>query len=335
MLPREAVILPEELQVLLFHTRTRIRVDYVPTNIQLFDVQPYRGHYEVSLYCEPEDFTVSTQIEEWIKEHPRYGDLLQCFLAAGLVNYPNIGELQRYVQAMRNLKREVVYVPDTNLLYNHFLSSTGILEPGEVVLTDLSQKEILASSNHKFTGRDLDEVKREIKYHGSLYDELINRRKKASRRAYNLALSEYREYQVKASNIIHVEEFSRDKEKNDKYLVEAVDGFFKERNIYPVVLTCDALLQDVLETYGLEYFKLEPPQRISPELAAPRKIIRLLSLLSEVFGFVKMENMVLYGEYRGKNPGELKLSSLSGELNPEIIRDLKICRELSSLNIPF
>jgi hypothetical protein len=114
-----------------------------------------------------------------------------------------------------------------------------------------------------------------------------------------------------------------------------VADFFKERNLYPVVLTCDAMLKDVCEAYGIDYFLLELPRRIAAGAATSRMVHKLLENLSNVFGFIKINNMILYGEYRGKHPGELKLVALGQELSPELVRDLKICKELATLNITF
>jgi len=332
----ELVLTRQELQILLNHLGPRIKVDYPPTNLQLLDAGLDGDRSEITLYFQEDSVYSDAKTDTWHSEQPRYGDLVQCFLASGLITYPNLADLKERVQVYRNLRSKVVFCPDTNLFYNNFISATGLLRPEDLAFVDLCRGEIIASYNNKLTARDITTIKSEIKYQPGLYDELINRRNKVSRLAYNLAFQEYSRYQDRVYQVIKSEPGTRDSEQNDRLFVEAVKRYSDEGKTFPVVLTCDMLLIDLCEAYGVEYFHLELPTSIQPSLAEPWRLVNLLAVLSRVLGFIKIEAMVLFGEFRGKKTAnEHKIRFLRGEAPLEFGRNLEICRELMKMGTKF
>jgi len=333
ILSDELIIYRDELQLLLNHLGPKIEVDYPPTNLQLFDAELDVDSYELQLYFDPDSFGTPFLSNVWQSEQPRYYDVLQCFLASGLLTYPNLEQLVQQINVLRNISRKSVFCPDTNIFYNNFFSSTKLLKPEELVFVDLCQKEMIASLNYKLTSRDISKIKAEIKYQPKLYDELINRKNKTSRLA-NLALYEYNRYADSVYHIIKADNPTSEKERNDILFVEAVSNYLSDSRTYPVILTCDQILIDVCEAYGIEYFLLELPKTILPGLAKPSQLVGLLANLSGVLGFIKVGNVILYGEFRGKGrPDECKIKFLSGEIPLSLDKDLEICRNLLKLEI--
>ena len=330
----EVVVTSDELQILLNHLGSRVKVDYPCTKLQLFNAEFDADMYDMDLFFGPEDFNEKARSYLWSSEQPSYNDLLQCFLASGLINYLNIDEIREKVDMFRNLGRKVVFCPDTNMFYNNFLSSTGLLKPDELVFVDLSHREISASINYKLSSVDVAEIKADIKYQPALYNELVNCKSKTSRKASNLALVEYLEYCDRVSNIIEAVKSSPDKEHNDILFVEAVENYLKRSLTYPVILTCDRMMLDICRARGVECLHLELPQVIHPMSAKPIQLVKLFSTISGVLGFIKVENMIIYGEFRKKNNiDEHKIMFLDGKPHISFERDLEICRNLINLNI--
>ena len=184
--------------------------------------------------------------------------------------------------------------------------------------------------------RDLSELKGIVRYNRNLLEEFINGRMKSSRIAGNLALQEYRRYSDRVYATAHTGKLVEDKEENDKLFVEAVRKYQQTSKTFPVVLTCDRMLVDLCDSFGVNYFLFELPEEILPQACTPEQLCSLLCNLAGVLGLVKVNNMILYGEFRGKSSyNQYKIHYLSGEIPLELERDLEICRELLKLRIDF
>jgi hypothetical protein len=62
----------------------------------------------------------------------------------------------------------------------------------------------------------------------------------------------------------------------------------------------------------------------------------LIFVLAVTFGFVKLNSVIVLGEFKGKTsnrPNELKLKFLDDKLYTNFKKDLKTCRRLVKLNI--
>ncbi|MHA1972660.1 MAG: hypothetical protein ACTSW1_06700 [Candidatus Hodarchaeales archaeon] len=325
----EIILSREELMLFLNSLTDEMLIDYPLTNSQILTAE-YKDHFfELSLHFREEDD------DESVPEFPNYNDYTQCFLSAGLISYPNLAEFHKIVESYSRLPQTVAYTPDTNQYYNGFLSNC-CLESRQIICVDMVQSELLASLNHKHTRRDLDELKQEIKYHPEYATEFQNRRKKRSRKAATLALQEYRSHIDHCHAVVKVGELSTDKERNDHRFVEAVKKYQNDSHTYCVVLTCDQLLIDACEAYGLASFLFQFPKKIHPSHASPEQLVDLIANLAGVLGVIKVDKTLIYGEYRGKqNIDDYKLRYLSGKIPHSIERDLEISNGLKSLDIKF
>src|SRR5690606_32920216 len=101
-------------------------------------------------------FEGKVESDLWEKEKPIWNDLLQCSLASGIVTFPNLPEFKEALKGYSKTKR-LYYAPDTNILYNGFLTSSQLIEPTKVLLSGTVKDEIRARLNNKYNNHHLDE----------------------------------------------------------------------------------------------------------------------------------------------------------------------------------
>jgi len=329
----EVTVTGEELQIFLNMQNKLIKVDYPLTNEQIATFDEEGKHYMVALHLAEDVDGFSSEL--WERERPKHSDYMQCFLASGLASYGNIEEFRRINSIYENIPQEVVYAPDTNLYYNKFLSSS-LIEPSRVLAVETVHEEINRVLNKKYSPRQINDLKRSARYQNRVLEEFVNGRMKQSRKAYHLALQEYLDYRDKSYAVVRAGDLTRDKEMNDAVFVEAVSKYSTESNVYPVILTCDRLLTDLCESYGVQCFLLEYPEIVNPEYCSPEQLCSLILNLAGVLGVIQVNNALVFGEYRGRTGREwYKLQYLSEEVPLALERDLEICRELIKLKIPF
>lgn len=330
---RDVTVTKQELAILLNQLPNKIHVDYPLSNDQIFSAEANGKYYEIETQLEL-DQTLSDS-ELWDSEKPTFSDYRQCFLSSSLITYPNLCEFIEEHRVYSNLKQKVVYAPDTNLFYNQFLS-TGILKPNEILQIETVQKEIMRMLNKKFNPGQISELKQAVRYQKHLLDMFINGRRKKSRIVYNLALQEYRRYADQVYATVQTRDLVEDKEENDVIFVEAVKQYRNTSSTYPVVLTCDRQLTDLCDSSGVPVFFFELPKVIHPENCTPEQLCHLVCNLAGVLGVIQINNLLLFGEYRGKrNVNEYNIRFLRGETSVTLERDLEICRELMKLKIDY
>ena len=328
---RDVILTKQELVILLNQLPNKINVDYPLSNDQIFSAEANGSYYDLETQLES-DQTLSDS-ELWDAEKPTFSDYRQCFLASNLITYTNINEFIEDHRVYSNLKQKVVYAPDTNLFYYQFLS-TGILKPNEILQVETVQKEIMQILNKKFNSNQISELKKVVRYQKHLLDMFINGRRKKSRIVYNLALQEYQQYANQVYATVQTRDLVADQEENDKIFVEAVRQYRNSSSTYPVVLTCDRILTDLCNVLQVPVFFLDPPKEVNPEVCTPEQLCHLLCNLAGVLGVVQVNNLLLFGEFRGKrNVNEYTVRFLRGETSVELERDLEICRELMKLKI--
>jgi hypothetical protein len=329
----EITVSKQELAVLLNQLPSKIIVDYPLSNDQILSIEAVDNHFELEVHLETD--LIPSDSELWDKEKPSYSDYRQIFLASNLITYSNLNEFLEDHRVYNNLKQKIVYAPDTNLFYYQFLS-TGILKPSEILLVDTAQKELIRVLNKKFTPGQINKLKQSVKYQKHLLDQFTNTRRKSSRLANNLALQEYQQYSDQVYATAKTGELAEDKEDVDTQFVEAVKKYRDNSRTYSIVLTSDKALTDLCKVIGIPFFRLELPNRINPETSTPEQLCHLLCNLAGVLGVIQINNILLFGEYRGKqNVNEYKVRYLRGEIPIEVERDLEICRELMKLKINF
>jgi hypothetical protein len=211
-----------------------------------------------------------------------------------------------------------------------FISSSSIRD---IVLVDTVKQEIESSLNFKYSPSLISELKKLVRYQSFLLDEWVNKRMKKSRKAY-IALREYREIRDRAIEVEGVEKSTNDSEQNDRIIVRTVKRFEKERSSLPILLTADISMVDICELEGIEYFLFEFPHVIEADYCSAESMLELVYSLAVVFGLIRLNSVVIFGEFKGKSRmDELKLRFLDEKIFEKFERDLRICRKLMALGI--
>uniref|UniRef100_A0A7C3VC21 PIN domain-containing protein n=1 Tax=Archaeoglobus fulgidus TaxID=2234 RepID=A0A7C3VC21_ARCFL len=324
----EAVVSTEELQILL-NLVDEISVMYpLYKHFDVIKAKPEEGGYRMKIKQGEVDF----EDQRFHEELPSYSDFLQCLLAAGVIHYENLKAFDERLKAYRTLSKPLFLSPDTNILYHRFLTNSNI-DLREVLLVNTVRDEIESSLNFKYSPAQINEIKRDARYQQFLLDELVNRRMKKSRLAC-MALTEYRELRRYAVEIEGLEQSTNDREQNDLIIVKTLRRFEKERAALPVMLTADRQMADLCEAEGIEHFLFNFPHAVDADFCTARAMLRLIYSLAMAFGIIRLNSVVIFGEFKGKKGiGELKLRFLDEELWKEFERHLRICRRLMSLGV--
>ncbi len=331
----EEVIGSDELQILL-NLVDDISVMYpLYSRFQLFEARYDGDGYRLSIKQGEVDFEKQqSHFDHLAEEMPSYSDFIECLLTSGVISYENIDEFIDVLNSYRSLKKRVYFCPDTNVIYHRFLTASSHVKSGEVMLVETTREEIESSLNFKYTSPIISELKRLARYQPFLLDEFINRRMKKSRLAAYIAMKEYRELRRHAIEIEGMERSSDDKEANDFIIVKSLRRFEKERSAIPVLLTADRQMADICEAESIEYFHFTIPHAVDADYCDSDSLINLIYNLSCVFGVVRLNSIVVYGEFRGKKGfDELKLRFLDDALYDEFNKHLRICRRLMKLGI--
>jgi hypothetical protein len=336
--PKVEQIEVNELQILLNMIGPEFVISYPMYNFDLFRAKVFPKGYKLKVTCEEANFERQrSMFGVAAKELPSYSDFRGGLICSSILPMKNIDEFKKKLLSFHNLSKDVKYSLDTNLLYYRFVSNYGLLKPAEIVLVKTVGDEIKAKLNHKYNPYQLNELKKHSKFQKHLFDELWNRRKKRSRKASYIALLEYKMImEGVADELREAKRSSNDSSDNDKIIVKTLGNFEKEGHTLPVLLTADDSVADLCNAEGLEYFKFDLPHAIEANECTAKQLISMIFNMAVVFGFVKVNSVVIFGEFRGKTsnkPDELKLEFLNNEIIDEFRQDLKICRRLMDLGI--
>lgn len=327
---REATIRGGELQLLLNLPYPELEVSYPMTGIPLLRATQTRDGVELRIHATRTSFEEQTDSDLWGKERPTWNDLQECFLASGATRYTNLDDFKKSQAGLSKTGR-VYYAPDTNILYNGFLTTSGLIEPGKVLLSGTVKDEIKARLNYKYDPRQIEELKKSSRYQHHLWDLLLNQRMKQSRKTAALALTEYETLSSSALIVEHASVTSNDKERNDEIFTRTVSGYKQSHGVLPVVLTCDAAMVDFCAIENLDYFLFYQPKTLESGLVTHRCFMRLLHLLTNVLGFLKVGKVTMIGEYQGRRThDELKLIFPNGDYE-WFTKHLTISRKLREL----
>jgi len=319
----EQVVSADELQILL-NLCEEINIMYpLYKHFQLLKANPKEDGYKLKVLQGEMDFPD-------FEEFPNYSDFMECLLSAGVIDYENREEFEDKLRVYQNLKKRVYFCPDTNIVYHCFLTNSGVKD---ILLVDTVREEIEASLNFKYSPQQVVELKKNAKYQQFLLDEFVNRRMKRSRLAC-IAMAEYRELRRYAIEIEGVEKSTSDKEANDLIIIKTLRRFEKERSVLPVLLTADRQMADLCELEGIEYFLFSLPHAVDARECSFDSMLKLIYNLAMVFGVIRLNSVVIFGEFKGKKSiDELKLRFLDDKLFEGFDRHLRICRRLMKLGI--
>lgn len=325
----------DELQILFNLFGGELTLSYpVYPRFGILRAEAGDGGYDLKLLSQEEDYRrESEKFENYSGEMPSFYDLRDSLLTSGVISHENLEEFEKFAnRAINSSSKKVFFCPDTNLLYNNFFSSFGGIEPGNVAIVSTVKDELENKMNSKFKPTEVRLMKQLAEHHGDLLDELGNRRKKESRKASYLAMREYENYSGK--EIPARRESSHRSRENDEIIVKSLRDYEKKNPARLVLLTADDPMRDICRAEGLDHFYLKSPHDFDADSCPHDEFLGLVLDLSLVFGFVKLNSAIIFGEFGGKDrAGSLKLRILDEELRQEFRKHQKICRGLSELGI--
>jgi hypothetical protein len=328
----------EELQILLNLIGKEVRIRYPLYNFNFLLAREHESGYDITITCTERDFDKElAHFGNQRKELPVYSDLRAGLLSAGVMKYENFDEFGEKLKSYRNLNKDIKFSLDTNMLYFRFTTNYRLIKPSEIVLVETVGDEIKAKLNYKYNPNTLAAIKKSAKVQKQLLDELWNRRMKRSRKAAYIALREYKMLlDGVADELEEVKQSSADSRDNDMIIVKTLTHLAAEGHTFPILITADDSMADLCNAEGLEYFKFDLPHLIDADYCTAKPLMGLIFNLAVVFGFIKINSVIIFGEFRGKSsnyPDELKLEFQNEKLQHDFERDLRICRKLMKLGI--
>lgn len=325
----------DELQILFNLIDRDIKLSYpIYPQFEILRARPTKKGYKLKFTSEAKDYRKkSKEFEKYSREMPSFYDFKDCLLTSGVIShvYPDDFE-ERVNRELKNRNKKVLFCPDTNLFYQKFLSSFEGIESQNVGIVETVKDELENKMNSKYSSTDIKGMKLYASYKENLLDELRNRRKKDSRKAKYLALEEYRKF---SGRIIPAsKESSYDSEENDKIIVKSLREEEKRNPVETILLTADEQMRDLCDVENVECEYLKHPYEFDAERCSHEDFVELVKNIALVFGFVKLNSVILFGEFGGKSdPEKLKIRFLNDDTGKEFEKHQKICRDLSELEV--
>ena len=294
-----------------------------------FDSQGKKKLFDQSLSLYPDSF----------EELPGYHDFVDCMLSSGVIAYENVNKFNHLFDQIRKWPetKQACFCPDTNIFYHRFFSNYSKIKSNEVVLIKTIEDEIKAALSHKYDQQILDVVKTLNTTQKKLFDEIIKRRTKNARRAAYLAQRELRKIKYGALEVLSgVRESKPDNDYNDEIIVKTACKAKQDRYDFLYLLTADAGVAHRCDNSQLSCFLFTVPLDSSSVRCSNHAFCELVYDLARVFGFIKLNSVVLFGEFRDRylaKPDQIMVEIPNEKLFSEVEKHLKICRGLSSLGI--
>ncbi len=326
----------EDLTILINLLKGKLKISYpLYRDFEMIEASPQATGYLLEILITDNDLQDRAMNAYRREELPSKNDFLDCLLSSGVISYENSEEVERKIGHYKSsISGKILFSPDTNILYHNYLSSSGILGPDDIAIVDTVKDEIEASMNHKYSDTDIREVKNSIDCQHDLVDQFSNRRTKKSRKAAYMAKREYRTFPGRT--IPSIQKGSQDSEENDRTIAKSLRTYSRENGIQTILLTADNQMADICDMEGVQRLYLKYPESYDVDRCPHSLFLKLIFNLSVTFGVIKVNSVIIFGEFGGKGPDEphaLKLEFLDQELEKEFCRHQKICQELSDLDI--
>lgn len=331
----EIIIKPPELQILLNKFEDyEITYPVFPEHV-LFkgETQEKDGYI---LHVNDIDLSHILNCDDHIKkEIPNQNDLLECFLASGCIHYKNNAKFVDECEHYGDPHKKIYFAVDTNILYHRFISRSSVKD-AKIVISPTVVEEIQSKLNDKYSRNQIRRLKSVCHRNDHLFNELNNKRMKDSRKAAYFAKLEYK----KINTILTDEEDIEIKSYKDYDLkiVKELKKFESQTGSSVILLTADRAIVDYCDFDNLGYFVFDYnyPSNLNAIHISDSQFRGLLFDMAVTFGFIKINKVIIFGEFGGKHESDLlKLKFLNADLFEKFQKDLQICRRLSKLDIDF
>ncbi len=331
------IIDKEEIHILLneqyLRGVTEISVGYPPFEVTLFTLN--LQNFRISDVISPRELDglkrKYARSDFLRRDLPDHHDLLDSFLSAGVLEFENQQEIEgNFKLLMESIKDRTIYVKpvfigiDTNIAYYRVISRR-IKDSFRYVLSEIVIEEIDARIHSKYSGKMIRELE-SLPYHSVMY-EFVNGSTKECRKAKNAMNEIYYLLNVKDAFRVGKKSESRDKEVRDREIIEDYKKFSDEIKAEVVVLTADKDMVFHAQAQQLSsiYYKL--PHTITVDKLDPIMLPTLIYDLTLNFGVISLNNMILLGEWRGKEAEDYFKERLKlYNVDEKTARDINTCR---------
>lgn len=317
-----------------------IEIKYPSYDFKLLTAKADANGYNLNIMGNRRSFGKELDSFNGHVELPDFRDFRQCMIGSGLVQYTNMDQFKEKLDVKQKslCAGESIYFSfDTNMLYNRFFSNYNLFRAKKIILVKTVIAEIKNRLGHKYSSKEISELKMIAKYQRSYFDELINRKKKDSRFAANFALKEYLSISSKIEEIKGIKDPAKSSRENDQIIVDTLSDLGeKKKRVKVILLSSDKDIVDICRIDGVDFFLFVFPDEPKPRHCSAKQFSKFICNLAGAFGFVRVNHVMVFGEFKGKSdnrPDELKLLFFNEKIANEFKRDLQICRRLEELKL--
>lgn len=330
----EEIINTNELQILINKISYNIDCVFpIFSHFQLFQAEPKNNGYKINLNNLNFE-KIHTKLDNLKQsEFPEFKDFRECFLSSGCIAYENHDAFVKQYNIIQNLHSRMYIALDTNILYHRYFSFSDFKKE-QVLVSKTVKTEIENSINYKYNQNQINTLKNAAEIHQEYLDDLFNCRMKKSRQARDFAIRELK----KINHLIvqPTDYIANNYEKLDLKIVKDYKNFEKKNNVRVLILSADEKMGDCCQIENIEYFIFDYPHQINVDQVSAHNFRNLIYNLAVIFGFIKLNSVIIFGEYHGKKDyNNLKIKFLDKNLFKEFQKDLRICRKLMKLDIGF
>ncbi len=333
---KEMLINRDELQILLnLIGDSPIAIDYPLFDLKLMRFNSSGDGYRCSVLCDLEDFQNINDYTTYGNEFPLLDEIKYCMLLSGMIQYENMADFQDKLAAISKLNKSLYLAPDTNLFYHGALS--GLTKKNtRYLVVDTVYDEIEHPINYKYLSYMINQMESDAKYHGELLHELKNKKLKKSRKASYVALKEYRRIRDNVMELRPCGQTTSSSEENDRIIVRSLREFEASNgHILTLLLTADSNMAELCAGKGPECFHFIYPSSTGVRHCSPEQLKDLIYHFAIVFGLVKCNSVIIYGEFSYKEADDesLKLVFHDEGLYEKFSETIGVCRNLMDLKI--
>ena len=316
---KEITIEEKELQILL-NRFDHVSVSYpIERGFELFSARAGKDGYRLSI-MEPDLDSLDDG------DLPSFNDVKECALASGIISYDNADEFYQRVKVARMSRKKVHFAPDTNVLYHRFMSVA--LPDDRIPLAPTVKAEVIDAMNKKHSSKEITTLLGKVNVDETIMRMLSNRRKLRSRKAAYLAMQEMKEIDFITVSPVD----PRGSIDNDHRIINELKEFQHETGSNVVIVTADRSMVDMCDAENMDYVMLHYPSKIDAKRCTARQLTRFLFNLAAVFGFIKVNSTILFGEFPGKNElDEVRVRLLNEQMIDGFKASLETCRQLMEL----
>jgi len=330
-----------ELQILLNLFDNPIRVSYPFYDFTLVDGFVQKDAVKLSFHGTSDRFRRNqSRFAGTVDEMPSFDDVLDVLLYSGIITYDNIFTLDSLIEDVSKWpdNRKGVFCPDTNVFYHLFLRNYQRINDDQIVLVETVGEEINAARSHQLSDPTYRQIMNSITRQKEWFTPLQNTLTKKSRRAQYLAYAEYQYYQQNAlQSYPGVYQSTANNDKNDQIIVDTAKAIQQHRYPDLFLLTADKGVKERCDEDDVSCILLKIPRNLISTKCDHNQFVNLISALSRVFGVIKLNSTIIYGDFSGKNQTNFDKHRIDFQHKPvydECKKHLHVCRRINEIGIP-